>query len=250
MIRTFRWRPPFPWPELREGSWPYAALGFVVGVCLMIGFAGWIFGAPETFTRTGVVGLLGCIIVRALFVRDEFRSRTLTRVMEVFDGALAIFCAACLAGIGPWSVWSTPPSFYLALLLINWGVLLVGIGAWQAGALLYRQGAFHLFARPFLIRLAWVIGGALLLTLGFCAPASAASCLPRAAAVEHHSRVWGEVPAGMGITSTGGRMAELFVNPSTGSWSLASTDVEGMTCLVARGSDWQVIEPAPQGEPT
>ena len=246
MRETFRFHPPFPWPELREGSWPYAALGFVVGVCLLIGFAGWIFGAPETFTRTGVVGLLGCIIVRALFVRDEFRSRTLTRVMEVFDGALAIFCAACLAGIGPWSVWSTPPSFYLALLLINWGVLLVGIGAWQAGALLYRQGAFHLFARPFLIRLAWVIGGALLLTLGFCAPASAASCMERAVA-EKLVGLLDEKPVWRGLTA-GGNLEELWSNPETGTWTYLGTKPDGISCIVSSGTPGELIVPAPEGE--
>ena len=251
MRETFSYRLPYPWPELDPESWIYNAMGLLILVLLIMGFGGWAFGAPEAFTRFATVGLAIGSVAVALSYKSEGTSRAAAIINAAAGAMWATACAAALAGVPAISIWSKPPGLFLAALLACWGTVAVVHAMFDLAALIYRQGAFHVFGKALAKKMGLALAGAALICLAlYAAPASAASCLPRAAAVEHHSRVWGEVPAGMGITSTGGRMAELFVNPSTGSWSLASTDVEGMTCLVARGSDWQAVEPAPQGEPT
>lgn len=245
MIRLFR--PSMSWPELRQESWGFAALGLSLLAAFAIAFGGWAFGAPVAFTRTGVAAILALMIVRCLFVREEAKSPRVRAVMEAAGAVQAVLAALCLAGFGPWPVWSTPPSVFLSVLLIVWGGFLTADGIVQGARLIYRQPAFHLFAKPFLVRLGWVVGGVILLTLGFCAPAAAASCADRESAVANLRDRFGEAPVWRGLTQ-GGNMEELWTNATTGTWTYLGTTPDGKSCIVSSGTPGELIAPAPAGE--
>jgi hypothetical protein len=46
------------------------------------------------------------------------------------------------------------------------------------------------------------------------------------------------------------RIVELFASDATGSWTITVTSVDGTTCLMASGQNYQATAPQPPGEPT
>lgn len=46
------------------------------------------------------------------------------------------------------------------------------------------------------------------------------------------------------------RIVELFASDTTGSWTITVTSVDGTTCLMASGQNYQATPPQPPGDPT
>lgn len=78
------------------------------------------------------------------------------------------------------------------------------------------------------------------IAVAFMATASQAQqrqCLPRADALKLLNERFGERLEGLGIANSR-VLAEIFVNPQTGSWSFVVSGADGMTCLIASGDNW------------
>ena len=75
------------------------------------------------------------------------------------------------------------------------------------------------------------------------------NCAPRSVVVERLLTGYGEQPRtiALGANNT---IVEQFANEETGSWTIIVTNTAGITCLVAAGEAWQLIDPEPTGEPT
>lgn len=67
-------------------------------------------------------------------------------------------------------------------------------------------------------------------------------CSTREVMIGSLLREYGEVVIGRGILSNGS-IIELFVNRSTGTWSMLTSSPKGPTCVVATGSYWSTAEP-------
>ncbi|HEX2256636.1 MAG TPA: hypothetical protein VHG92_08050 [Afifellaceae bacterium] len=78
---------------------------------------------------------------------------------------------------------------------------------------------------------------------------SVTPCGPRDSILEALERI-GEVPVGVGVAGNEGKaVIELTVAPD-GSWSVLVSDVDGKTCLVLAGQEWDFAKPQPVGDPT
>lgn len=74
--------------------------------------------------------------------------------------------------------------------------------------------------------------------LALASPAAAQNaCGPHDIIMDLAKKTYDEVPVSMGRIGEQ-RMAELTLSP-TGSWSLIVTTVQGVSCVVASGQDWQ-----------
>ncbi|SFI84854.1 hypothetical protein [Albimonas pacifica] len=62
-------------------------------------------------------------------------------------------------------------------------------------------------------------------------------CAPRPIVVEALAQKFGEHRIGMGIQN-GARVVEVFVNAETGSFTVLSTSLAGLSCIVAGGEGW------------
>lgn len=88
---------------------------------------------------------------------------------------------------------------------------------------------------------------AALLALGACTTATAQSdCAPRDTAVEYLSEQWGEAIVGAGLESPTS-ILEVWVAEETGTWTIVRTTPDGMSCIVASGTDWRKGAPGPKG---
>lgn len=73
-------------------------------------------------------------------------------------------------------------------------------------------------------------------------------CYPTAFAHGVAKDKFGETPAGRGMTE-GGALGELMLAPD-GSWSWFALMPNGLTCIIASGSDWQELVIEPVGDPS
>lgn len=94
----------------------------------------------------------------------------------------------------------------------------------------------------------------LLLAAAIALAASSASaqqmrCGNRDSMVEHLARKYGETPRSIGFQQGRG-LVEQFANAETGTWTILVTTPQGMSCLMAAGSNWRAIEAAVAGDPT
>lgn len=65
-------------------------------------------------------------------------------------------------------------------------------------------------------------------------------CGKRADFLKHLSKNHQEAPTAMGLTGTG-KIVEVLTSED-GGWTIIITDVDGDSCLVAAGENWEVIE--------
>lgn len=88
-------------------------------------------------------------------------------------------------------------------------------------------------------------GFALLIFATQNAHAQAAQCGPRPDVLSALATKYGEARRGIGIAGQNA-VVELFVNPSTGTWTIIATSPDGKTCLIASGSNFEgTSDPAP-----
>ena len=71
-------------------------------------------------------------------------------------------------------------------------------------------------------------------------------CLPHQSMAELLGERFGEHRIAMAMQS-GGAVVEVYVNPSTGSWTITLTQPGGPSCAVAAGEAWENFEPAVKG---
>ena len=80
-------------------------------------------------------------------------------------------------------------------------------------------------------------GFALLIFATQNAQAQTPQCAPRPDVLAALATQYGEARRGIGIAGQNVVM-ELFVNPSTGTWTFVATSPDGKTCLIASGSNF------------
>lgn len=69
-------------------------------------------------------------------------------------------------------------------------------------------------------------------------------CLPRGDLIAALAVQYGERLRAQGV-SGGGGLLEFFANGDGSSWTVAMTLPNGMSCLVATGTDWVPVDAAP-----
>lgn len=75
----------------------------------------------------------------------------------------------------------------------------------------------------------------------FAAPAVAApQCAPRDLVLSTLETKYGETRRSIGIAANNG-VIEVFASAETGSWTITITMVDGLTCLVASGENFEVV---------
>lgn len=79
------------------------------------------------------------------------------------------------------------------------------------------------------------------------AQTSPSNCVDRGVLIERLADGWGEARLSIALVANGS-VLETFANLDTGTWTIAVTAPGGPTCVVAVGSDFQLIEPQPAGE--
>ncbi len=81
------------------------------------------------------------------------------------------------------------------------------------------------------------------LTAGRAWPQTA-NCAPHDAVVARLQADYSETRVAMGLT-VNGMMMETFASADGGTWTIAVTDVAGMTCLVAAGTSFDFTQDKP-----
>jgi hypothetical protein len=74
-------------------------------------------------------------------------------------------------------------------------------------------------------------------------PVMVMTCIGRASLGPFLLEKHGERPAGLGPTADGKSIAELFVDPLDGSWSLAVVHPDGKACMLVVGTGWEPTVP-------
>ena len=72
------------------------------------------------------------------------------------------------------------------------------------------------------------------------------NCAPRAAIVDKLTTKYAEQPAASGLQSS--TVMEVFASPDTGSFTVLITHSNGVSCIVAAGTDWFVEDPVAEPE--
>lgn len=85
---------------------------------------------------------------------------------------------------------------------------------------------------------------------GLPALAQGANCGDHDAIVERLAARYGEARQNVGLNQNDA-LVEIFASPETGTWTILVTMPTGMSCLVAAGQNWQVVEAeiVPEGNP-
>jgi len=95
---------------------------------------------------------------------------------------------------------------------------------------------------PWWVRIIAVVTLAFLIGVGmtqFAFGQNLMHCLPHEAAVERLKNDYGEEPLGLGVAPQGTSVVALFLNQTTGTWTVLATRVNGISCVVASGNHWQ-----------
>lgn len=58
---------------------------------------------------------------------------------------------------------------------------------------------------------------------------------------------WGESIVARGVATNQQSFVEVFLNPETGTWTIAATSTRGLTCMVATGESWEFLLPTSSG---
>ena len=74
-------------------------------------------------------------------------------------------------------------------------------------------------------------------------------CNTRESVLRQLAEKYGEAPVAIGVTHNGALM-EVIAQPGGRTWSIVITSPQGMSCLVAAGEGWRLVEPMPRGPAT
>ena len=77
------------------------------------------------------------------------------------------------------------------------------------------------------------------------------NCAPRARVIERLADQYGESRHGIGLAANRTGIAEIYVNDTSGTWSVVVTLPSGMACMVITGTNYSATTGAPvaQGDP-
>lgn len=94
----------------------------------------------------------------------------------------------------------------------------------------------------------YLVAGALCLSAASAALAEEGEvrCMPTDQIISFLGDNFDEVMIGAGLHYNGAVINSLFVNASTGTWTVVVSGADGESCIVAFGDNW---EAAPQGDP-
>ena len=82
---------------------------------------------------------------------------------------------------------------------------------------------------------------ALVAAFSFASPVlSRGICTDRSSLVEFLRKSHSEARIGLGLTTNGKGIVEVFVAPA-GTWSLLVTTSDGRSCVIATGTDWSAV---------
>lgn len=81
----------------------------------------------------------------------------------------------------------------------------------------------------------------LALGLGSASLAQGQNCGPRGAVLDRLAERYGESRQSIGMAPQG-RVIEVFASLETGTWTITVTMPEGVTCLVASGQSFEVLD--------
>lgn len=84
--------------------------------------------------------------------------------------------------------------------------------------------------------------GLMALALGGTSANAQAPCAPRDKMVERLKAGYGEALAAGGLQSET-RVIEIYAAPETGTWTVLLTQANGMTCIMASGTNWHQQDP-------
>ncbi len=84
-----------------------------------------------------------------------------------------------------------------------------------------------------------VLGAAF--TLASSSAFAAPQCNSRGKVLELLSETYSEAPLAVGVTNNGG-LVEVLSTGDGNTWSIIITSPQGMSCLVAAGEGWRLIE--------
>ncbi len=84
-----------------------------------------------------------------------------------------------------------------------------------------------------------VLGATLVLASSFAF--AAPQCNSRGQVLELLSETYSEAPVAVGVTNNGG-LVEVLSTGDGNTWSIIITSPQGMSCLVAAGEGWRLIE--------
>lgn len=94
------------------------------------------------------------------------------------------------------------------------------------------------------LRLLAVTSVSLSLTVFACTPAMAQrNCAPRDVVLERLASSYGETRRSVGL-GTNNSMVEVFASDKSGSWTITVTAPTGLTCLVASGQAFEMLDDA------
>ena len=77
------------------------------------------------------------------------------------------------------------------------------------------------------------------------AQAIAPPCAERSAIIERLSLKWGESFAGGGLQSETS-VFEVWMSEEKGTWTILKTSADGMSCVMATGTNWRNVSPEAQ----
>jgi hypothetical protein len=84
-----------------------------------------------------------------------------------------------------------------------------------------------------------------ILTASAVAAQEQPQCGPHEEVAKALTEKYSERVVSAGMTANGSRLVELFVSPTTGTWTLLITDMDGKACMTASGDDWINAAPLP-----
>ena len=86
----------------------------------------------------------------------------------------------------------------------------------------------------------YILTGAILVTSVIGAPALAQNCAKREIVVERLQKHYDEsfTAGGLQSTTTSSALVEVWASAKTGTFTVMLTTPEGLTCVVATGTDW------------
>lgn len=83
---------------------------------------------------------------------------------------------------------------------------------------------------------------AALLAWPVMARAQGGLCLPRADAIAKLAQNYQEQQVGIGVTTRGSSLVELYVS-ERGTWTILMTRADGISCITAAGENWSPVIP-------
>ncbi|SIS83621.1 hypothetical protein SAMN05421759_104177 [Roseivivax lentus] len=74
------------------------------------------------------------------------------------------------------------------------------------------------------------------------------ACAPRDVIIEKLAKRYGEAPQSVGLAANN-QVIEVFASDENGTWTVLMTRADGISCLLASGTDFETLMVVPPGRP-